>query len=836
MEKFVYSFNEGSKDMCDLLGLKGANLAEMTQIGLPVPFGFTISTEACKDFFENEEEISEEIANQIFNKLEELETVTGRKLGDVGNPLLLSVRSGAVISMPGMLDTILNLGLNDATVESIATVSGNRQFALDSYKRFMQRFSEVVFGNEGEDFENIEILQDPKVQLLEAVKGLFRAWNSENATIYRRVNNIPNDMGTAITIQSMAFGNFDEESGTGVLLTRNPLTGEKEIYGEFLVNAQGEDMASGAKIPHKIEEIENYFPNIKEELKKISNLLELHFKEMQDIEFTIQKNKLYILQCKSAKRSAKAAVKVAVEMQNEGLIDKETAITRVSPYQVSQLLYPVFLEKELEEAESLASGIPASLGASSGRICLSVDVAQDMAEQGEDVILVRKEASLEDFVGMVHAKGFVTAKGGMTSHAAVVARGMGKSCIVGCENIEIDREAGTVKIGNVLFREGDFISIDGSTGHIYGNIIRTVMPEFSEDFNLLMKWADDIRSLKIRTNVDNLDDAKVALKFGADGIGLCRTEHMFFDEKKMLTIRKCILSQGKERESFFRELMNFQKKDFKDLFKLMEDRPVTIRLLDSAPRDFLPSSEKEIRQLGERAGIPFVDLVKRIEGLAETNPRLGNRGCRTAVIYPEIAAMQAEAAIMAAIELKKESDINVIPELLVPLVSMAEEYEKAKETIVNRINKCFEDTGITVNYLLGVMIEVPRAALIADSLAKSSDFFSFGTNDLTQMTFGFSRDDAGRFVKKYKEMGIIEADPFQIIDKIGVGKLIETAISLGKTVKPNIKFAICGEQSSDPETIEFCQSLGMSYVSCSPYKVPIARLAAAQAAIAESRQ
>ena len=872
MKKFVYSFNEGSKDMKDLLGGKGANLAEMTKIGLPVPFGFTVTTEACNRYYDEGKKIGDDIVASIFEKLEELENTTGKKFGDVENPLLVSVRSGAKISMPGMMDTILNLGLNDQTVEGLAALTENPRFAYDSYRRFIQMFGDVVMEIAKTKFDAIfdakkeehgyefdvdlttedlkEIIvgykalvkeemgrdfpQEPKDQLMEAIMAVFRSWNNDRAILYRQLNEIPDSIGTAVNVQSMVFGNMGETSGTGVAFTRSPVNGEKAIFGEFLVNAQGEDVVAGIRTPQPIAEMAQAFPEVYTEFTRIAELLEKHYTDMQDMEFTVERNKLFMLQTRNGKRTAPAAVKIAVDMQSEGLIDKETAVMRIEPAQIDQLLHPMFDAEELKEAEKLTKGLPASPGAATGQIYFNASDAETAVANGAKAILVRLETSPEDLAGMVAAEGILTARGGMTSHAAVVARGMGKCCVSGCAEIKVDEEAKELTIGEYVFKEGDYISLDGTAGDVLKGQIKTVPPELSGDFAEIMSWADEIRTLKIRTNADNPRDAKQAVEFGAEGIGLCRTEHMFFEEERIPAVRRMILADSEEeRREALKFLLPYQKGDFKGIYEAMGDRPVTIRLLDPPLHEFLPHTDEEIKALSEQIGVPYEKLAKKTQELHEFNPMLGHRGCRLAVTYPEIAEMQAEAIIMAAIEVRKEQGLDIIPEIMIPLVGMRKELADVKATVVKTVEAVMEREGVKFDYLIGTMIEIPRAALTADEIAEEAEFFSFGTNDLTQMTFGFSRDDTGKIIKEYREKGIFDDDPFQSIDQVGVGKLVKMAVELGKQTRPSIKLGICGEHGGDPKSIEFCNAVGLQYVSCSPFRVPIARLAAAQAAIAD---
>ena len=870
MEKFVYSFNEGSKDMRDLLGGKGANLAEMTKIGLPVPFGFTVTTEACTRYYQEGQTIGQDIVDDIYVKLADLEAVTEKKFGDASNPLLVSVRSGAKISMPGMMDTILNLGLNDETVEGLSALTGNPRFAYDSYRRFIQMFGDVVMGISKSKFDEIfdgqkdkkgvmfdvdldtddlkqiiagykamykeeigsDFPQEPKEQLMEAIKAVFRSWNTERAILYRQLNEIPDDIGTAVNVQSMVFGNMGDTSGTGVAFTRSPVNGEKAIFGEFLVNAQGEDVVAGIRTPQPIAEMAEAFPEVYGDFVRIADVLENHYKDMQDMEFTVERGKLFMLQTRNGKRTAPSAVKIAVDMVDEGLITKEEAIMRIEPGQIDQLLHPMFDADELAAAEKLTKGLPASPGAACGQIYFNAADAEAAVAEGKKVILVRLETSPEDLAGMVAAEGILTARGGMTSHAAVVARGMGKCCVSGCSEIKVDEAAKSLGIGEYTFGEGDFISLNGTTGDVLKGEVKTVPPELSGDFGTIMNWADDIRTLKVRTNADNPRDAKQAVEFGAQGIGLCRTEHMFFEEERIPAIRRMILADSEEeRREALSFLLPYQKGDFKGIYEAMEERPVTIRLLDPPLHEFIPHTDEELHELAEFIGKPYEQVAKKAEELHEFNPMLGHRGCRLAVTYPEIAEMQAEAIITAAIEVRKEKGYDIVPEIMVPLVGSKAELTNVKKTVVDTIARVFEREGVEFPYLVGTMIEIPRAALTADEIAEEAEFFSFGTNDLTQMGFGFSRDDTGNIIKEYKEKGIFEDDPFQSLDQNGIGKLVKMAVELGKKTRPDIHLGICGEHGGDPKSIDFCHRTGLQYVSCSPFRVPIARLSAAQAAI-----
>ncbi|MGI5997067.1 MAG: pyruvate, phosphate dikinase [Lutispora sp.] len=870
MNKLVYSFSEGKAEMKDLLGGKGANLAEMTNIGLPVPPGFTISTKACNMYYEKNEEIWSELSDQIFEKLSELENKVDKRFGDKEKPLLVSVRSGAKFSMPGMMDTILNLGLNDDTVQAIHKNTENERFAYDSYRRFIQMFGDVVMSIEKYKFDNIfesvkekynakfdtdlnaealkevvdrykklykqeigtEFPEDPKTQLILAVKAVFRSWNNERAKIYRKLNNIPDDLGTAVNVQSMVFGNMGDDSGTGVAFTRNPATGEKKLFGEFLINAQGEDVVAGIRTPQSIEKLREIMPDIYTQFANVADLLENHYKDMQDIEFTIEKGKLYMLQTRNGKRTAFAAVKIAVDLVNEGKITKEEAIMRVDPVQLDQLLHPTFNADALKRMKPLAKGLPASPGAASGKIYFTAEAAVEAAKKGDKVILVRLETSPEDIEGMIEAQGILTARGGMTSHAAVVARGMGKCCVAGCEAIKVNEQSRKFIVDDKTFNEGDYISLDGSTGNVYEGIIETHEPELSGHFGQLMEWADEIRRLKVRTNADTPRDAAQAVKFGAEGIGLCRTEHMFFDETRIPAVREMIIADDLEqRKAALEKILPMQREDFIGIFEAMGERPVTIRLLDPPLHEFLPHSEEDIKKLADDMKVDYDKLKSRVEELKEFNPMLGHRGCRLAITYPEIAEMQTRAIIEAAIHVKKNKGIDVKPEIMVPLVGDVKELAYLKSIVVKLADEIIRDSGIELRYLYGTMVEIPRATLVADEIAKEAEFFSFGTNDLTQMTYGFSRDDAGKFLEEYYEKKIFDKDPFQAIDRKGVGKLMKMAVELGRAERPNIKLGICGEHGGEPSSVEFCHELGLDYVSCSPYRVPIARLSAAQAAV-----
>ncbi|MBQ3429748.1 MAG: pyruvate, phosphate dikinase [Mogibacterium sp.] len=874
MAKYVYSFNEGSKDMRNLLGGKGANLAEMTNIGLPVPFGFTITTDVCRKYTEDGGVLDQAVIDEVWEHIAELEEVMGKKFGDNENPLLVSVRSGAPISMPGMMDTILNLGLNDVAVEGLAKKTGNDRFAYDSYRRFMQMFGDVVMEIKKSNFDAVfegqkkkagveydvelttddlkevikgykevvkrelgrEFPQEPKDQLLEAIKAVFRSWNNERAILYRKMYDIPDSLGTAVNVQSMVFGNSGNDSGTGVAFTRNPANGDSKLFGEFLVNAQGEDVVAGIRTPQPISEMADAFPEVYTQFEKIANTLENHYKDMQDMEFTVEDRKLFMLQTRNGKRTAAAAVKIAVDLVKEGLIDKDTAVMRVEPEMIDQLLHPVFDAEELKKATPVTKGLPASPGAATGQIVFSADDAGAFAAEGKKVILVREETSPEDLAGMVAAEGILTARGGMTSHAAVVARGMGKCCVAGCKEIVVDEAAKTLTVGGKVYKEGDSISLNGSDGSVYTEAIKTLAPELSGDFGQIMEWADEARTLKVRTNADNPRDAKQAVEFGAEGIGLCRTEHMFFDDERIPKIRRMILADDEaDRREALAGLLPYQKEDFKGIYKAMGDRPVTIRLLDPPLHEFLPKTEEDIKELSEQFGIPYEKVVSKTLELHEFNPMLGHRGCRLAVTYPEIAEMQTEAIISAALEVRKEDGLDIVPEIMVPLVGHVNELKFVKKTIVEVADRLIAESGEKMKYMVGTMIEIPRAALTADEIAEEAEFFSFGTNDLTQMGFGFSRDDTGAIIKEYVAKGILENDPFQSLDQTGVGKLIRLAAEGGRKTRPNIKLGICGEHGGDPASIRFCHEVGLNYVSCSPFRVPIARLAAAQAAITEKR-
>lgn len=874
-KKYVYMFSEGNASMRNLLGGKGANLAEMTVMGLPIPQGFTVTTEACTEYNEGGKVLSEEMTAQIEEALKKLETIAGKTLGDNENPLLVSVRSGARASMPGMMDTVLNLGLNDVSVTGLAKATGNERFAYDSYRRFIMMFADVVIGVSKSKFERkldeykeevgaefdtdlsaedlkkvtemfkqiyledqgTEFPQEPKEQLFEAVKAVFRSWDNPRAFTYRRMNDIPYSWGTAVNVQMMVFGNMGETSGTGVAFTRNAATGEKMIFGEYLINAQGEDVVAGVRTPKPIATLEKDMPDVYTEFMNIANKLEQHYKDMQDMEFTIEKGKLYFLQTRNGKRTANAALKIAVDMVEEGLLTTDEALMRVEPKQLDQLLHPAFDQKALKAAKSLGKGLPASPGAGAGKVYFTAEEAKAAADAGERVVLVRLETSPEDIEGMAAAEGILTVRGGMTSHAAVVARGMGRCCVSGCESIKMNEELKEFTLGGVTFHEGDYISLDGSTGNIYGEDIPTVKPEISGNFAKFMSWADARRDLKVRTNADTPHDARAAIEYGAEGIGLTRTEHMFFEEGRILKFRKMILSDSvEEREQALAGIMPYQKDDFVGIYKAMLERPVTIRLLDPPLHEFLPNTDEEFAVLAREMGKSVEELKIKARGLHELNPMMGHRGCRLAVTYPEIARMQARAIIEAAIEVNSELNINIVPEIMIPLVGEVKEFNFVKNVVDETAKEVIAEKGAELKYLIGTMIEIPRACLTADKIAAEAEFFSFGTNDLTQMTYGLSRDDAGKILSDYIDKLIYEGDPTAKIDRDGVGQLMKMAVEKGKAVRPDIHLGICGEHGGDPSSVEFCHMIGLDYVSCSPFRVPIARLAAAQAAINYPRE
>ena len=876
MAKYVYLFSEGNASMKNLLGGKGANLAEMTGLGLPVPRGFTVTTEACTRYYQDGQMIAKDIEDQIYEYLAKMEQIVEKQFGNPDNPLLVSVRSGARASMPGMMDTILNLGLNDVVVEGLAKLTNNPRFAYDSYRRFIHMFSDVVMGIEKNKFERIleemkhnkgveldteldandlkelvkkyqvlykeeigkDFPQDPREQLMEAVKAVFRSWNNPRAIVYRRLNDIPGDWGTAVNVQEMVYGNMGEDSGTGVAFTRNPSTGEKKLYGEFLMNAQGEDVVAGIRTPQSIDQLKETNPAAYDQFVKIAETLEKHYRDMQDMEFTIERGKLFMLQTRNGKRTAQAALKIAVDLVNEGMITKEEAILKVDPRQLDSLLHPAFEAKALKAAKPIAKGLPASPGAATGKIYFTAEEATAAFNNGEkQVILVRLETSPEDIEGMNVSQGILTARGGMTSHAAVVARGMGRCCVAGCGEIRINEEEKFFKDkeGNI-YKEGDWISLDGSTGNVYAGKLPTVDPELTGYFGTFMQWVDEIRVLKVRTNADTPNDAAQAYKFGAEGIGLCRTEHMFFEGDRIKAMREMIIARTEEqRRKALDKLLPMQRADFEGLFREMKGYPVTIRYLDPPLHEFLPQEDDDIQTLADEMGISFEELKSVVASLHEFNPMMGHRGCRLAVSYPEIAEMQTRAIIEAAINVNKDG-MNIVPEIMIPLVGDVKELKYVKDVVVKTADEVIKAAGVELAYKVGTMIEIPRAALTADEIAKEAEFFSFGTNDLTQMTFGFSRDDAGKFLEDYYAKKIYESDPFAKLDQTGVGRLVEMAVELGRKTRPNIKLGICGEHGGEPSSVEFCHRVGLDYVSCSPYRVPIARLAAAQAQVNNPRK
>lgn len=876
MKKFVYMFNEGNSGMKELLGGKGANLAEMTSIGLPVPYGFTISTEACNDYYEAGKMISPDVKDQILQSLARLEESTGKRLGDPTNPLLVSVRSGSVFSMPGMMDTILNLGMNDETVEGMAQLTNNPRFAYDSYRRFIQMFSDVVLEVDvfffeqlleeyrekkgytsdpeltAEDWQEViagykkivkertrkDFPQDPKEQLFLSINAVFDSWNNQRAIVYRRLNKIPDHLGTAVNIQSMVFGNTGNDSGTGVAFTRNPSTGENTLYGEYLINAQGEDVVAGIRTPQPIATLESEMPDVYKQFSETCHLLEQHYQDMQDIEFTVERGKLFILQTRTGKRTAQAAIRIAVEMVEEGIIDKNTALLRVDPDQLNQLLHRRIDDSYVRK--QLAKGLPASPGAATGAVVFDADEAEVLGNEGKKVILVRPETTPDDIHGIISAQAVVTSRGGMTSHAAVVARGMGKACICGCEALKIDLKAKQFRIGETVVNHGDIITIDGATGEIMLGEIPMIEPQLSAEFQLLLQWADEARKLGVRANADNPEDAKKAFEFGAGGIGLCRTEHMFMDAKRVPIVQKMILAENyEERSAALRELLPMQQSDFEGIFEAMQGLPVTIRLLDPPLHEFLPDKEEllvevtklQILEPGSQELIEKEQLLKKVRQLDEYNPMLGHRGCRLGMVYPEIYEMQAKAIFYANATLA-EKGLAVKPEIMIPLVGHVNELKQMRQLVMDAALKVQEETGHQFDFYVGTMIEIPRAALTADQIAEEADFFSFGTNDLTQTTFGYSRDDAeGKFLQAYIENKVLPDNPFAVLDQEGVGKLVETGVNLGRKTKPQLKTGICGEHGGEKSSIEFCYNTGLDYVSCSPYRVPLARLAAAQATI-----
>ena len=873
MAKWVYKFEEGSAAMRNLLGGKGCNLAEMTNLGMPIPQGFTVTTEACTDYYNSGKQITKEIQDQIFEALTWLEGVNGKKFGDTEDPLLVSVRSGARASMPGMMDTILNLGLNDVAVEGFAKKTGNPRFAYDSYRRFIQMYSDVVMEVPKSYFEKIidemkeakgvhydteldandlkelaekfkavykeamkgeEFPQDPKEQLMGAVKAVFRSWDNPRAIVYRRMNDIPGDWGTAVNVQTMVFGNKGETSGTGVAFTRNPSTGEKGIFGEYLINAQGEDVVAGVRTPQPISQLEKDLPECYKQFMELAMKLENHFHDMQDMEFTIEEGKLYFLQTRNGKRTAPAAIQIACDLVDEGQITPEEAVCRIEAKSLDQLLHPTFDPAALKAGEVIGQALPASPGAAAGKVCFTADDAKaaGIGGKGERVILVRLETSPEDIEGMHAAQGILTVRGGMTSHAAVVARGMGTCCVSGCGEIKINEEKKEFTLGGHTFHEGDYISLDGTTGKIYNGDIKTQEASVGGNFKRIMDWADSFRKLGVRTNADTPADTKNAVKLGAEGIGLCRTEHMFFDPERIHNLRRMIVSDTVEaREEALSKLLPYQKGDFKAMYKALEGRPMTVRYLDPPLHEFTPKTEEEMADLAKDMGITVDEVKKKCDELHEFNPMMGHRGCRLAVTYPELAKMQTRAVMEAAIEVQEEEGYEIVPEIMIPLVGEKKELKFVKDIVVEVAEQVKKEKGSDMQYHIGTMIEIPRAALTAGQIAEEAEFFSFGTNDLTQMTFGFSRDDTGKIIKEYREKGIFDDDPFQSIDQVGVGKLVKMAVELGKQTRPSIKLGICGEHGGDPKSIEFCNAVGLQYVSCSPFRVPIARLAAAQAAI-----
>ena len=870
MKKYVYMFQEGNKDMRELLGGKGANLAEMTRIGLPVPRGFTVSTEACTSYYENKEVLPEAIEKEILKSLKELEKITGKTFGDTKNPLLVSVRSGARASMPGMMDTVLNLGLNDEVAKEFAVTTNNKRFVYDSYRRFIQMYADVVKGypksaferhldkvkeDKGvkfdtdldaedmyrltADFKKIykeiaheDFPQVPEEQLLEAVRAVFRSWNNERAIYYRRMNDIPASWGTAVNVQEMVYGNIGSNSGTGVAFTRNPATGEKKLYGEYLMNAQGEDVVAGIRTPSPISSLETEMPEVYKEFESLAKKLEDHYRDMQDMEFTIENGKLFMLQTRNGKRTASAAIKIAVDLVKEGKLTEEEALLKVEPKQLDALLHPTFKEASLKKGTVITTGLAASPGAAAGHIYFTAKEATEANKKGEKVILVRLETSPEDIEGMNHSEGILTGRGGMTSHAAVVARGMGTCCVSGCSELTINEEEKWFKTKDgKIYHEKDAISLDGSTGKVYDGILETEEPSISGDFKTFMAWADQRRTLKVRANADNERDATQAKKFGAEGIGLCRTEHMFFDKERIFNFRKMIMADTvSKREKALEAILPYQKDDFVALYKVMAPNPVVIRYLDPPLHEFLPTDEEEIKKLADDLNVTVTEIKERIASLKEFNPMMGHRGCRLAITYPEIARMQTRAVIEAAIEVSKEG-IKVTPEIMIPLVGSVKEFTFVKEVVTQTADKIIKEANVKLSYKVGTMIEIPRAALVADEIAKYADFFSFGTNDLTQMTFGFSRDDAGKFLNEYYEKQIFEQDPFARIDEDGVGALVKIAAEKGRSTNKKLSLGVCGEHGGDPASIDFCHRAGLDYVSCSPFRVPIARLAAAQAAV-----
>lgn len=872
-KKYVYGFDEGQKEMRSLLGGKGANLAEMTRLGINVPYGFTVTTEACIRYYDENGKIWDTLVEEIKKHVAKTEEELGKKFGDNTNPLLFSVRSGAVVSMPGMMDTVLNLGLTDESVEGLAQHTGNPRFAYDSYRRFIQMFSDVSKGIDKELFEDVlteerekagvqldkdipaeslkevvrrykeiyknelgeDFPQDPYQQLLDAVTAVFKSWNNERAILYRKLNNIPHDLGTAVNVQSMVFGNGGDNSGTGVAFTRNPSTGENKLFGEYLINAQGEDVVAGIRTPEHISHLHDQMPEVYDEFFKTGELLERHYRDMQDLEFTIEDGRLFILQTRSGKRTAQAAVNIAVDLVEEGLRTKEEALMMIEPTQLDQLLHPKFDQKALENAEKLTKGLAASPGAATGYISFTANDAMLRNAKEEPVILVRTETSPEDLQGMDSAKGILTSRGGMTSHAAVVARGMGKCCVAGAHEVKVDEVNKVVTIGDLQLGEGDMISLDGSTGVVYKGKIETIDPELSGKFATFMTWADEVRRLQVRANADTPHDAQQALDLGAEGVGLCRTEHMFFAEDRINAVREMILSKSREqREKALAKIEPVQEQDFFDIYKVMDGRNVTIRLLDPPLHEFVPHTDEDIAIVANELGVTILEQKKVIDDLHEVNPMLGHRGLRLAITFPEIYQMQARAIAKAAVRVSKEG-IEVHPEIMIPLAGDAKELEVVANSVRKEIEKVFEEEGVNLEYHVGTMIEIPRATLLADEIAEVAEFFSFGTNDLTQLTYGFSRDDAGKFLTQYLDDGIFEKDPFQVLDQKGVGKLMINAVKLGKQARKDIKLGICGEHGGEPSSVAFCDELGLDYVSCSPFRVPISRLAAAQKSIRDKQ-
>ena len=873
-KKYVYLFSEGNGSMKNLLGGKGANLSEMILLGIPVPQGFTVTTEACNKYYEDGKIIAEEVIEEIHEKITELEKLTGKEFGSLTKPLLVSVRSGARVSMPGMMDTVLNLGLNDQSVVAMADLTNNPRFAYDSYRRFIQMFSDVVMGIEKRLFENLideikeekgvefdtdltaddlkvlvgrykelykkemgeDFPQDPKTQLIEAITAVFRSWDNPRAIVYRRLNDIPGEWGTAVNVQEMVFGNKGETSGTGVVFSRDPATGENKIYGEYLMNAQGEDVVAGIRTPLPIARLEEQNPAIYKQFTDIVHTLENHYRDMQYMEITIEEGKLYFLQTRNGKRTAQAALKIAVDLVEEGMLTKEQAILKVEPNQLDSLLHPAFHTGDLKKATPIAKGLPASPGAACGKIAFTAEEAKERKEKGENVVLVRLETSPEDIEGMIAAEGILTVRGGMTSHAAVVARGMGTCCVAGCGALKVNEEAKTLEVDGKVYTDNDFISIDGSTGNIYGEAVKTVTPEISGHFATFMGWADEIRKLKVRTNADTPRDTKQAVEFGAEGIGLCRTEHMFFAEDRIMAVREMIVAKNEEqRRKALEKILPMQREDFVGIYEALGGMPATIRFLDPPLHEFLPHNDEDIHELAKELDITFEELKATVNELHEFNPMMGHRGCRLAVSYPEIAEMQTRAVIEAAIEVKNAKGFDIVPEIMIPLIGEIKELKYVKDIVVKTAQEVMAEKGVELEYKVGTMIEIPRAALTADTIAKEAEFFSFGTNDLTQMTFGFSRDDAAKFLKDYYEKKIYEQDPFAKLDQTGVGELVKIAVEKGRLTRPNIKLGICGEHGGDPSSVEFCHNIGLDYVSCSPFRVPLARLAAAQAQVRNKR-